>query len=162
MLSTKMLQALNEHLNAEISSAYLYMSMSAYFDDQNLPGFSKWMQSQAKEELAHAMKFYGYINERNGRVTLAAVAAPKTAWETPAIAFDEVYAHERYISDRINKLVDLAASEGDHATVQFLQWFVGEQVEEESAAYQVVTRLKLTGAAPGGLFWVDRELAMRA
>lgn len=161
MLSEKIQDAFNDQLNAETFSAYLYWSMSAYFEDLNLVGFASWMRAQAQEEMVHAMKFYTFINERGGRVLLAALEAPQTKWESPLAAFEAAYEHECYISGRINDLVDLAATEKDHAANAFLQWFVNEQVEEESSVDAVVQQLKLMAEAPGGLFMLDRELGTR-
>ncbi|MCK5556801.1 MAG: ferritin, partial [Candidatus Hydrogenedentes bacterium] len=128
MLSEKMRDALDEQLNWELYSAYLYVSMSAYFDSVNLPGFANWMRVQAQEELVHAMKFYDFINERGGRVTLQPVEGPPTEWSSPLDAFENAYRHEQKVTGLINDLVNLAVKERDHATNIFLQWFVTEQV----------------------------------
>jgi ferritin len=161
MIDEKMQDALNNQLNAELYSAYLYLSMSAYFHSVNLGGFANWMRVQAQEELTHAMKFYDYVNERGGRVTLHAVEAPPSEWDSPLAVFEHVYQHEQKVTGMINKLVDLAVEARDHATNNFLQWFVSEQVEEEASADEVVQRLKLVGDDPSGLFMIDRELAQR-
>ena len=161
MLNSKIQDAFNGQLNAETFSSYLYLSMSAYFDSQNLAGMSSWMRVQAQEELTHAVKFYDYINERGGRVVLKAVDAPETEWDSPLAAFEHVYAHEQKVTGLINDLVDLALAERDHATHIFLQWFVSEQVEEEDSANEVVQKIKLMGDASGGLFMLDRELGQR-
>ena len=131
--------------------------MSAYFQSINLPGFANWMRVQTQEELVHAMKFYDFINERGGRVTLQQVEAPPTEWSSPLDVFENAYKHERKVTD----LVSLAFGEGDHATSIFLQWFVTEQVEEEASADEVVQKLKLVGDASGGLFMLDREMGQR-
>ena len=161
MLGKKMEQALNDQINAEYFSSYLYLSMAAYFEAENLPGFAHWMQLQSQEELAHAMKFFAYINERGGRVTLKALKTPEKSWKSPLDVFQAAYKHEQYITDRINKLVDLAVKEKDHATNSMLKWFVDEQVEEEANASAIVDKLKLVKGASGGLFIVDRELGAR-
>ncbi len=161
MLNEKMEAALNRHLNEELFSAYLYLSMSAYFDAQNLAGFANWMRIQGLEELSHAQRFYTYINERGGRVLLAALAAPETQWASPLAAFEAAYQHEVHISAGIHGLVDLAAELRDHPTANFLQWFVSEQVEEEASADEVVQRLRLIGNQGAGLFMMDREMASR-
>jgi ferritin len=155
-------KALNGQLNAELASEYLYLSMAAYFESQNLEGFASWMQVQAREEFTHAMKIYGYIHSRGGRVRLGALEAPKAEWESPLDAFSAALTHEKMISGLINDLVELANSEKDNASHQFLMWFVAEQVEEEESAGRVVDRLKLMGDAPGGLFMMDQELGARA
>jgi len=161
MMDEKMQEALNKQLNAEIYSAYLYLSMSAYFQSVNLGGFANWMRVQWQEELMHALKFYDYVNERGGRVILRPVEAPASEWGSPLAAFEDTYRHEQKVTAMINKLVDLAVEARDHATNNFLQWFVSEQVEEEASADEVVQRLKLVGNDASGLFMIDRELAQR-
>ena len=161
MLNEKVETALNDQLNAELYSAYLYLSMSAYFQSESLGGFANWMRIQAREELAHAMKFYDFINERGGRVTLKPIEAPPTSWDSVLVAFEAVYEHEQKVTGLINHLVDLTVDERDHATNIFLQWFVSEQVEEEESADGVVRKIKLMGDASGGLFMLDRELGQR-
>ena len=161
MLGEKLQDAINDQMNAELYSSYLYLSMSAYFQSVNLAGFAIWMRIQAQEELVHVMKFYDYVNERGGRVTLKAVDAPPTEWKSPLAAFEHAYEHEQMVTGRINDLVNLAIDERDHATNGFLQWFVTEQVEEEASADGVVQKLKLVGADGGGMFMVDRELGQR-
>ncbi|KPK47431.1 MAG: ferritin [Dehalococcoidia bacterium SM23_28_2] len=161
MIDQRMEKALNRQLNAELYSAYLYLSMAAHFQSVNLAGFANWMRVQAKEELMHAMKFYDYVNERGGRVTLQAVDKPPSRWDSPLAVFENVYQHEQKVTSLINELVDLAVEAKDHATNNFLQWFVSEQVEEEASADEVVQKLKLVGDDPSGLFMIDRELAQR-
>ena len=161
MLSDTMQEALNAQLNAEAFSSYLYLSMAAYFEAENLLGFANWMRVQSEEETMHAMKFYDYINERNGRVLLRALEAPQTEWASPLAAFEDAFKHEQYITGRINDLTNLALKEGDHATWSFLQWFVDEQVEEESSVDAVIQDLKRVADFPAGLFMLDRELGQR-
>jgi len=161
MVGEKIQGAFNEQINAELYSSYLYLSMSAYFESVNLKGFANWMRVQAQEELVHAMKFYDFIIERGGKVHLLSVEEPPITWNSPLHAFEDSYLHERKITGMINRLVDLAIEEKDHASNSFLQWFVNEQVEEESSADNVVQQLKLAGDQGSGLFMVDRELATR-
>ena len=161
MISKKMEKALNEQVNAELFSAYLYLSMEAYFKSLNLNGFANWMRVQTQEEVTHAMKIYDFIDERGGRITLKAIDGPETKWDSPLAVFNAVYEHEQKVTSLINNLVNLAIEEKDHASNTFLQWFVNEQVEEEASADQVVQQLKLMEKAPGGLFLLDRELAQR-
>jgi len=161
MLSEKMSDALNEQINAEIFSAYLYLSMEAYFRSIDLPGFANWMRCQAQEEMVHAMKFYGFIDERSGRILLKPIEGPDTEWDSPLAAFRAAYDHECEVTARIHNLVDIALEDHDHATNTFLQWFVNEQVEEESSADAVVKRLNLAGETGGGMFMIDKELAAR-
>ncbi len=162
MLSDKMEKALNDHLNAEMYSSYLYLSMSSYFGDINLTGSASWMKIQALEEMTHGMKFYNFIEERGARVKLAQIDQPQTEWSSPLACFEDVLKHEQHVTSLVNNLVALAMEEKDFATQNFLQWFVGEQVEEESAADEVVQMLKLAGEQGNGLFMVDRELGSRA
>jgi len=161
MISKKMVKALNEQVNAELYSAYLYLSMEAYFKSLNLNGFANWMMVQTQEEASHAMKIYEFINERGGRIILKAIDDPETEWDSPLAVFKAVYEHEQKVTGLINNLVNLAIEEKDHATNTFLQWFVNEQVEEESSADDMVQQLKMMEQAPGGLFMLDRELAQR-
>lgn len=161
MISAKMQKALNKHLNEEMFSSYLYLSMSAYFETKNLKGFANWMRLQSQEEYMHAMKFYSYIIQVGGNVTLAQINAPKTSWKNHMEVFKETLEHEKYITELINKLVDLAIQEKDHATNNFLQWFVNEQVEEVATAEDIVNKLEMIGDNKNGLFLIDRELGAR-
>ncbi len=161
MISKKMEKALNEQVNAELYSAYLYLSMEAYFKSLNLNGFANWMRAQTQEEVSHAMKIYGFIDERGGRITLKTIDGPQTKWDSPLALFKDVYKHEQKVTSLINNLVNLAIEEKDHATNTFLQWFVNEQVEEEASADHVIQQLKMMEKAPGGMFMLDRELGQR-
>jgi ferritin len=161
MIGEKMIKALNDQLNAELYSSYLYLSMSAYFQSINLKGFANWMRVQTQEELLHAVKFYDFINNRGGRVKLAAIETPPSEWESPLQIFETAYQHEQKVTGLINNLVEIALEERDHATQIFLQWFVTEQVEEEDSANTVIQKLKLMGDAPGGMFMLDNELGQR-
>ena len=161
MISKKMEEALNGQVNAELYSAYMYLSMESYFKSLNLNGFANWMRIQTQEEVTHAMKIYDFVNERGGRVTLSAIDGPPTEWNSPLAVFEAVYKHEQKVTGLINDLVDLAIKEKDHATNSFLQWFVNEQVEEESSADEIVQQLKMMEDAPGGMFMLDRELGQR-
>ena len=161
MLKKKMQKALNDQINAEMFSSYLYLSMEAYFQSISLKGFAAWMRVQVQEELMHGMKFYDFVNERGGKVTLEAIAKPESVWATPLAAFEEILKHEQHVTSLINDLVDLAISEKDHASNNFLQWFISEQVEEEASATEVVEKLKLIQDNPSGLFMIDAELGKR-
>jgi len=161
MISKKMEAALNEQVNAELYSAYLYLSMESYFKSKNLNGFANWMRVQTQEEMTHVMKIYDFIDERGGRITLIAIEGPPSEWDSPLAVFEAVYENEQKVTGLINDLVDLAIKEKDHATNTFLQWFVNEQVEEESSADQVIQQLKMMENAPGGMFMFDRELGQR-
>ncbi|MFQ5585522.1 MAG: ferritin [Thermodesulfobacteriota bacterium] len=161
MLNDKMQKVLNEHLNYEIYSSYLYLSMAAYFESIDLKGFANWMRIQVQEELVHVMKFYDYIIERDARVTLTEVAGPPTEWDSPAAAFADTLKHEQMVTERINKIVGAAITENDYATHTFLQWFITEQVEEEATAKGVLQQIKMIGESSDGLFMIDRELGQR-
>lgn len=161
MLSKKIEQAFNEQINAELYSAYLYLSMAAYFENESLSGLANWMRVQFKEEQFHAMEFFDHINERGGRVTLEAIDKPPGEWGSAQDVFAAVLAHEEKVTGLINKLVDLAASEKDHAAGSFLKWFVDEQVEEEKNASDILGKLQLIKDSPHGVFMLDRELAGR-
>lgn len=162
MLSSTMQAALNEQINAEMSAYYTYLSMAAYFEDQDLKGFAAWMRRHSDEELMHAMKFYDFVNGRRGRVLLQALAGPQTEWPNPLAAFESALAHEQHVTSLINKLVDLSIRESDHATNSFLQWFVDEQVEEEAVVDAVIKDLRRVGDFGPGLFLLDRELSTQA
>ena len=160
-LAANLEAGLNKQINEEMFSSYLYLSMAAYFESANLPGFANWMRVQTQEETLHAMMFFDYVNERNGRVLLTKIEAPKTEWKSPLDAFIEAYSHEKHISERIRALVKQARELDDDSTDNFLQWFVAEQVEEENSTYTIVQQLKLIGDNRAGLFLIDRELAAR-
>ncbi len=161
MLSPTINKALNDQINAELFSSYLYYAMAAYFDDIGLPGASNWMKNQAIEEMLHAHKFFIYIGERGGRVELDAIEKPQGEWASPLAAFEDAYAHEIKVTGLINGLVKLARNEDDFNTDNFLQYFVAEQVEEEASADEIVQKFKLVDESKGGLFMIDRELATR-
>jgi ferritin len=155
-------KALNEHLKEELYSFYLYLAMSAQLETLNMRGMARWMRKQAQEEMGHAMKFFDYLHERGGTVTLMKLDQPRGDWSTGLAAFAAAYKHEQHITAAINALVDKAMAERDHATVNFLGWFVKEQVEEEAAVEPVVRRLELVGDNLGALFVLDHELGARA
>ena len=161
MINKKIEKAINDQINAELYSSYLYLSMAAYFESINFSGFAQWMHVQAKEETNHAMKFFGYVFEKGGRVTLKAIDGPPTEWKSPLDAFENVLNHEIKVTGLINKLVELARAEKDIATENFLMWFIAEQVEEEASADHIVQMLKKIKDAPQGLFMLDRELGKR-
>lgn len=161
MVGKKIQEALNEQINAELYSAYLYLSMVAYFESINLPGFANWMRVQTQEELTHSMKIYDYVNERGGMVTLKLIAEPPSEWKSPLAAFEAAYKHEQKVTGLINELVNLAIEEKDHAANMFLQWFVNEQVEEEKSAETIVQKLKLLADAPGEMYMLDNEMGQR-
>jgi len=162
MLSQKLQDAFNKQINAELFSSYLYLSMAAHFDHLDLKGMAHWMRLQAGEENAHAMRFFDFINDRSGRVTLTAIEAPKAEWKSPLEAFEDAYKHELKITGMINELMNLVAIEKDGAGHDFLEWFCREQVEEEAAAELIVSQLKLVGDNGIGLYLLDQQLGQRA
>ncbi len=161
MISEKMEKALNEQINEEMYSAYLYLAMSAWFESQNLPGFAAWMKVQMREENVHALKLFDFLHERRGRAVLKAIKEPGKDWKSPLAAFEAASEHEQHITGCINKLMNLAVAEKDHATAGLLQWFVKEQVEEEAAADRIVQMLKMAANAPGTLLMLDHAMGER-
>jgi ferritin len=157
VITEKIQDAINQQINAELYSAYLYLSMSAYFETQNLSGFAKWMKGHAQEELTHAMKFYEYVLERMGKMALQAIPAPPAKWDSPVAAFEQVYQHEQKVTALINALLELATTHKDYATCALLQWFVNEQVEEEANTCKMLEKAKLAGASVGALFALDHQ-----
>ena len=161
MLNKKIQEALNAQINAEQYSSYLYLSMAAWADKMSLGGMGKWFRVQAAEELVHATKFFDYVLDRRGEVVLQAIAAPPSEWKSAEDVFQATMTHEQYITSLIHKLADLADSEKDRATLNLLEWFIAEQVEEEAGVDQILSQIQLTGNAPAGLFMIDRELGTR-
>lgn len=161
MIGTKMEAAFNEQIKEELASAYLYLSMAAYFHAQNLDGMAHWMHVQAHEEYEHAMKFFNHIIDRGGQVELARLEKPKKVWDSPLSAFEEAYQHEQYVTGRINSLYKLAVSEEDYPALGLLQWFVDEQVEEEASVSKIVEQLKMIGNSGSGLIMLDSQLGKR-
>jgi ferritin len=161
MMGERLQEAINEQINKEMYSAYLYLSMSAYCEAESLPGFAGWMRAQAQEEQAHAMRFFDYINARGGRVVLKAIEVPPPIWKSPQEMFEQVLEHERKVTGMINRIYELALSENDYAAQIELQWFITEQVEEEESAGAVVEQLKRIGDQPMGLLMMDKQLGER-
>ena len=161
MINKTMQDAMNEQINKEMFSSYLYLSMAAYFEGRNLPGFANWMRLQAEEEREHAMKFYDFILERGGRVELKAIEAPKSEWGSNLEVVEEVAAHEALVTASINSLYELALKEKDYPAQIMLQWFITEQVEEESSAAEVLASLKMIEARETAVLQLDHKLAKR-
>lgn len=161
MISKKMQDALNKQINAEFYSSYLYLAMSAHFEDTNMNGFANWMSMQSAEEYGHAMKIYNYLNDVGAKVELHAIDQPKGSWNQPVDAFKDALEHEKKVTKMINDLTDLAVEEKDHATNIFLHWFVTEQVEEVASVEDIVTKFEMIGDNKGALFMFDRELGQR-
>jgi ferritin len=161
MLAKAVQDAMNEQIKTEFYSAYQYLSMAAYCESVNLPGFAHWMRIQAREEVQHAMKFYDFILDRGGRVLLQAINQPVIEFGSPLEVFEQALENEQEVTATINDLYGLAVEENDYASQAFLQWFVTEQVEEEKNAGDVVETLKMVGHGSEALFLLDRELASR-
>ena len=161
MIGKAMQDAINDQINKELYSSYLYLSMAAYFEDRNLPGFAHWMHIQEGEEREHAMKFYKHLVERGGRVVLKAIDAPGTDWSSSLVLFDEVAAHEAKVTASINALYELALKEKDYPAQVLLQWFINEQVEEEKNAAEIVANLQLIDARGTAVLMLDHTLSKR-
>jgi len=161
MISERMQAAINEQINKELYSEYLYVSMAAYFDSLGLKGFANWMRVQVKEERTHALMMYTYVNEVGGRIILQPIDGPPTDFESPLDVYAKTLEHEKFVTSRINGLVNLALQESDHASNAFLQWFVTEQVEEEASAKEMADQLRIVGDNGHGLLMLDREAGTR-
>lgn len=162
MLTKKMGQALSNQIKNEFYSAYMYLAMAGYFENLSLKGFAKWMHLQAKEEISHGMKFFEYLADRGYPAHLSAIEAPPTTWNSPLAAFEAAFEHEQKVTAMINALVEVSKEEKDFATHSFLQWFIGEQVEEEANALEIVERLKITKDCSCGLLFLDKQLGKRS
>jgi ferritin len=160
-LSRTIQDALNEHMNQEFYASYLYLSMSAYCEEMNLPGFAYWMRTQSQEEYSHAMKMFDFIVEQKGRVILHPIDQPTIEFHSPLDLMQQTLEHERHVTRLINQLYELAVREKDYPTQVHLQWFVTEQVEEEKVASNIVEQLKMIGGRGDALLLLDRELAKR-
>jgi ferritin len=160
-MDKKLVDELNNQMNAEFYSSYLYLGMGAHFDSENLKGFAQWMHIQAHEEWNHGMKIYKFLNERGAVVTFGKLDAVSTKYTSALAVFEASYAHELKVTSLINSLVDLSRKVDDKPTEIFLQWFVTEQVEEEANASEIVQKLKLVGDNPNGLFMMDHQLGKR-
>lgn len=161
MMSKKMADAINEQINKEFYSAFLYLSMATKLEDMTLPGFANWMRVQYEEEVFHAMKLLNHMVERGQRVHLKEIEAPPVEWDSPLEIFSEAYDHEVKVTGMINDLVRIAMEDNDHATNQFLLWYVAEQVEEEDNTSTIRDKIKQVQEMPGGLYMLDKELATR-
>lgn len=161
MISKKLEKAINDQINKELFSEYLYLSIAAYFQAQNLDGFANWFHVQTQEERFHAMKFYTYLLDRGGEIELDKLDKPEKDFKNPTFAFEASLKHEQFITKSINDLMDLAIAENDHSFKSFLQWYVDEQVEEEANAEKLIAKLKLINNDGNGILSLDKELATR-
>ena len=161
MISNSLQKNINEQINKELYSAYLYLSMSAYFENKNLPGFAKWMHVQAEEEYGHAMKFFDHLVDRGGKVELKAIAGPQADWKSTLEVVKQVQEHEAFVTSSINALFDQAQTEKDYPAQVLLQWFVNEQVEEEKNAADLVHQVSMLENSNSGLIMLDHQLGKR-
>ncbi len=160
-INKKVEEVLNKQVNAELWSAYLYLSMSAWCESRGFKGFANWMRVQFHEETSHALKIYDYVISRSGEIKLQPIAAVKTSWDSLLNMFEETYEHECKVTNLINDCYEVALAEKDYATTTMLQWFINEQIEEESNALEIIDVLKITGEKSGGIFYLDKKLGHR-
>jgi ferritin len=161
-LSNKLEKALNDQINMELSSAYAYLGMAAYFESTPFTGFASWMHLQSKEEMGHARRFFDFINGRGGRVSLKGLPEPRNDYKTPLDAFRASLVHEQRVSASICGLYEIAQAEKDYPTLSFLKWFLDEQVEEEKSVSDMIAKLELVGNNNNGLFHLDKLAGKRA
>lgn len=161
MIKKRLEDAINQQINAELYSAYLYLAMASYFEETNLSGFANWMRVQFEEEQFHAMKFLDYLIERGGRVKLEAIDKPRFEWKDAIEVFEETLEHEKHVTSLINDIAEIAEVEKDRPTQNMLIWFIDEQVEEEATAEKILNELKLIGGGGHGMLMMDRELSAR-
>jgi ferritin len=161
-MNQRLQEAMNNQITNEFYSAYTYLSLAAYCESINMPGFAHWLRVQAQEELEHAMKFFDHINERGGRVSLQAIEQPPTELGSLLEVFQAAYAQEQKVTGQIHSIYDIAVEEKDYAAQALLQWFAVEQVEEEQITSELVARLDMVGDHPASLVMLDRELAGRS
>jgi ferritin len=161
VLTQKLQDSLNDQINAEYHSGYLYLAMAAYLEARNLDGCAHWMRLQAQEEIMHGMKIFDYLLDQGAPVKLKTVDGPPAAWDSPLACFEAALGHEKKMTERINRLANLAIEEKDHATDNLMRWYVSEQVEEEATVDDICEKLKLVGEHGPGLFMIDRELKQR-
>lgn len=160
-ISATIEDAFNEQLRNELQASYIYLSMSAWFEEQDYPGMAAWMQGQSQEERDHAMRFYDHVHQRDGIVHLGSLDAPQESWDDPLDVFESALAHEEKVTGQVHDLVQTARKEGDLAAERFLDWFVDEQVEEEDTLRNIIAQVRMAREDPGALFQLDRELGSR-
>lgn len=161
MISKTMQDAINDQINKETFSSYLYLSMAAWFEGQNLPGFGNWLRIQAEEEREHAMKLYDHLLERGGKVQLKAIDAPQTEWASTLEAVKEVLAHEQKVTKSIHDLYEVAQKEKDYPAQVMLHWFISEQVEEEASAAAILENVQRIEARETAILMMDHRLSKR-
>jgi ferritin len=161
MIAKRMSEAMNMQIKHELESYYIYLSMVAYFHEQNLDGMAHWMRCQAHEEMIHAMKFFDHIIDRGGSVKLLDLKQLKTTWKSPLEAWKDAYEHEQFITGKVNELIKISREENDYNSEPLLHWFAKEQIEEEKNTDKVAKELAMVGSSKEGLLMVDRELGTR-
>ncbi|MDH5461797.1 MAG: ferritin [Candidatus Bathyarchaeota archaeon] len=160
-ISKKLVDAINDQINYELYSGYIYLSMAAWFEEQNLDGMAQWMKKQAKEEYEHAMKFWDHVVDRGGRVILKTIEAPKIEWDSPLEVWKDACQHEMNVTKRIFKIGKIAEKEDDKSATPLLQWFYDEQVEEEEQTMKVRNQLRMIGDSTNALLMLDSKLGQR-
>jgi ferritin len=161
MLSEKLTEAINDQIQFEYYSAFIYKAMQGYFEEEDLPGMANWMDVQFQEEMGHAEKMFAFVCETSSRVQIKGMDAPQNEYSSPLEAFEVSLDHEQQVTARINNLMDLAQQEKDHAALIFLQWFITEQIEEEANVSYIIAQLKRVKDDGRGLMMIDQQLAQR-
>lgn len=161
MLSKPVVAGINEQIANEFAAAYLYLSITAHFETEKLPGFAHWMRQQHQEEISHAMRLFDFLTEHGARVELKAIDKPPSVFNTPLSVMEQVLTHEEQVTSAINELYELANAEKDYPAQLMLQWFITEQTEEERSVGDIISRLKLAGDSAPAMLMIDRELASR-
>ncbi|MBE7712943.1 MAG: ferritin [Cyanobacteria bacterium SIG26] len=161
MISDKIRDILNEQINKEFYSAYLYLSMSAYFSEIGMYGFSNWTKVQSKEEIDHGMILFEYVLGRNSQIHLGQISTPNFDMNSPLEVFEQIYQHERSITSAIDAVANMTEGECDLATRNFIDWYLNEQIEEEAAVLRIISKLKTFGSEKSALYLIDKELSQR-
>ncbi|MFO7734684.1 MAG: ferritin [bacterium] len=161
MLSKKFEEKLNDQMNFEIYSAFIYKAMAAYCETEDLPGFAQWLKAQTKEEFFHGEKMYDYLIDRGARPYFKTIDAPQKEWDSVKAVFEDALAHEKKVTARINELMDISIEEHDHASRSFLNWYVDEQVEEEASVDDIIKKIDMLEGSGNGLYMLDKELGGR-
>lgn len=161
MINERMQKEINEQIKYELFSAYLYLSISAYFESKGLEGMASWMRVQAQEEIIHGMKFFDHLKNRDAKIELLAIDKPKVQWSSPLEAWRDAYKHEQFVTSRIHLLMKMANELNDYTSIPLLNWFLDEQIEEEASTSKVANILEQIGDSGSGLIMLDRELGAR-
>ncbi len=162
MMSQRVQDAINEQIRHELASAYIYLSMSAYFEHEGFPGFAHWMRMQASEEEVHALKLFDHMADRGARIVLQSIDQPKLEWDSPLQVFESALEHERKVTSLIHRLYKVAQEESDYPAQVMLQWFIDEQVEEEKSAGDIVDRLRMAGDHAAAILFLDSRMGERS